>query len=194
VSHDSNAIPIDGRLQNFVRKKARQIIARTGRTLEDPRDLEQEIWLRLVPRLPRYDPTQGKPGAFIRVVGQRIALNLIRERCAQKRDRGGEQSLDVAVPTHDGSLANLGQDLSQEDHDRRLGKKSRTDQELCQLLLDLEEQLAQMPPLRRELAELLKQVSLSAAARKLGRSVGKMRISVSLILRHFEEVGLRDYL
>jgi hypothetical protein len=54
--------------------------------------------------------------------------------------------------------------------------------------------LDKMPSLRHELAGLLKHMSLSAAARKLGRSVNKTRISVGLLLRRFEEAGLRDYL
>lgn len=162
---------------------------KTGRIAEDPNDLEQEFWVRLLPRLRRYDPAEGQPGAFIRVVGDRIAANLLRERRAQKRDRRSQQSLNAVVQTHDRSLAELAQTIIQEDQNRRLGKVSRSDEERAQLLLDLDNLLAAMPSLRRELAKLLKHMSLSAAARQLGRSVGKARISVSLILRRFEEAG-----
>jgi hypothetical protein len=193
VSHENNSIPIDALLQNLVRKKARQIIGRIGCPEEDPSDIEQEFWLRFLPRLRRYDPSEGQPGAFIRVVSDRIAANLVRERYAQKRDRRGQQSLNVLVQTHDGITAELAQTISQEDRDRRLGKKSRSDEERCQLLLDLEVLLARMPSLHRELAELLKHMSLSAAARVLGRSVEKTKRSVALLLRRFEEASMHDY-
>jgi hypothetical protein len=194
VSHENKSIQIDARLQNLICKKARQIICKISCSEEDPSDIEQEFWLRLLPRLRRYDPAKGQPGAFIRVVSDRIAANLLRERCAQKRDRRSQQSLNAVVQTYDGSLAELAQTISHEDQNRRLGKVSRSDQERAQLLLDLDNLLTEMPSLRRELAERLKHMSLSAAARKLGRSMNKTRISVSLILRRFEEVGLRDYL
>jgi DNA-directed RNA polymerase specialized sigma24 family protein len=194
VSHQNHSIRIDDRLRNFVRKKARQIVCKIGRSAGDPEDLEQEIWVLLLPRLPRYDPAIGPPGAFIHTVVNRIAANLLRGRCAQKRDRRSEQSLSVLVRTHDGSLAEWAQTISQDSQDRRLGKNTRSDEERCQLLLDLDEVLTRMPSIGGELAGLLKHMSLSAAARKLGRSVNKTRISVSLILRRFEEAGLRDYL
>jgi hypothetical protein len=194
VSHQKNAIPIDARLQNFVRMKARQIIGKTGCAVEDPKDVEQEFWVRLLPRSDRFDPAKGQPGAFIQTIGNRVAANLLRERRAQKRDRRGQHSLNVQVRTYDGSMAELAQIVSQDDQERRLGRRSRGDEERCQLLLDLEVVLAKMPSLRRELAELLKRKSVSAAARQLGRSVDKVRISVSLILRRFEEAELWDYL
>jgi RNA polymerase sigma-70 factor (ECF subfamily) len=194
VPHDdSEAIP-GALLRDFIRAKAGQIIGKAGFTPQDRADLEQELALRFLRRWQRYDPTKGCPGAFLKRVGDRIVANLLRDQCARKRDRRGKQSLNVLVQTQDGSLAEWAQTISQEDQDRRLREDSCRDEEAHQLLLDLEDVLAALPPLRRELAELLKRMSLSAAARELGRSVEKAKISVALILRRFEEAGLRDYL
>ena len=194
VQHDDlHAFP-EALIGDIVRSKFRQIVGKAGIAPQDRDDIEQELMLVLLRRWPRFNPGRGQPGAFLKKVADRIVANLLRDQQAQKRDRRGQQSLNMLVRSEDGDLAEWTETISQVDQDRRQGKATRSEEEVMQLRLDLEGVLASMPSLRRELAELLKHMSPSAAARKLGRSVDKTKLSVALILRRFEEASLRDYL
>ena len=76
-------------------------------------------------------------------------------------------SLSSPVPTAEG-MVELGATISQEEHNAKWGRSSRSDQERVQLAMDVTDTLAKLPPELCALAEQLQHGSLSEAARTLG--------------------------
>jgi RNA polymerase sigma-70 factor (ECF subfamily) len=178
---------------DYVRKKVRQIVGKAGLTNQDRDDLEQELTHRLLSRFRSFDPHKGSAGAFLKTVGSRIVANLLRDQRARKRDRRLTQSLHVLVPSEDKALIELAQTISQREQDARLRQRHRTDQELADLAQDLQDILARLPPRLNALAELLKEKSLSAAARELGLSPTKAQLLLSLLRELLGRAGMQDY-
>ena len=65
---------IDEYAVQLIRYKARQLVGRVGFTESDRDDLEQELMLDLLRRLPKYNPDRAQRNTFIaRVVEHKIA-------------------------------------------------------------------------------------------------------------------------
>src|SRR5262249_23635176 len=153
----------------------------------------QELTHRLLLRFKSFDPKKGSPGAFLKTVGSRIVANLLREQGARKRDRRLTQSLHVLVPSDDKALVELAQAISQRERDARLRQRTRTDQESAELAQDLQDILARLPPRLQALAELLKEKSLSAAARALDLSPTKAQLLLGLLRELLGRADMQDY-
>jgi RNA polymerase sigma factor (sigma-70 family) len=184
----SNALICD-----YVRKKVRQIVGKAGFRTQDREDLKQELTRQLLLRLQSFDPQKGSPGAFLKTVGSRIVANLLRDQHARKRDRRLTQSLHVLVPSEDKTLVELAQTISRHEQDARLRQQSRSEQEAAELAMDVRDILARLPPRLRFLAELLKDKSLSGAAKVLGLSLAKARLLRGLLRNWLLDAGMQDY-
>ena len=77
---------IDEYAVRIIKYKARQLVGRVGFTESDREDLEQEMMLDLLQRLPKYNPDRAQRNTFIaRVVEHKIAT-IIEARKAGLRD------------------------------------------------------------------------------------------------------------
>ena len=109
---------IDPYAVEIIRLKARQLVGQAGFTASDRDDLEQELILDLLRRLPKYDPSRAKRNTFIaRVVEHKIA-NLIEAQTAHKRDyRRCPCSLNERFEDEDeGRSVERAEKLDQEDY------------------------------------------------------------------------------
>jgi len=117
----------------LVRSKARQLVGRYGFTASDREDIEQELMLDLLQRLPRFDPSRAKRKTFINRVVDNAVASLVKRQKAEKRDyrrNGGSLSKDVEAP--DGGLVERGDTLSADT-----GQAGRSDEEGCLLVFDV---------------------------------------------------------
>jgi RNA polymerase sigma-70 factor (ECF subfamily) len=166
--------------RSIVRRKARLLVGRAGFTAQDVRDLEQELLLRLLKSLPRFDPEQAHVNVFVTTVVERSVAMLLRERRAKKR-AAAVRSLDALAA--DGGPA--------EPPDHRDGGR---DAERSDLAYDLAEVLSALPAGLRDLAERLKERTVSQAARDLNVPRTTLLRQVERLRRCFEDAGLRIYL
>lgn len=82
----NNYLELGKYADRLIRTKARELVLRPGFTGSEQDDIEQELALDLLVRLPKYDPAKARKTTFMaRVVEHRIAT-LIEERNAGCRD------------------------------------------------------------------------------------------------------------
>jgi RNA polymerase sigma-70 factor (ECF subfamily) len=191
---DESYPQIDRFARSYIRKKARQVVGRAGFTEQDREDLEQELVLRLLQRLPSRDPRRGRSTTFTRLVVDHAVANMLRERGAEKRGTGRNISLSEPVELPGGRHTELAQVIGQRERDARLGRQSRPAEEGVDLVLDVADLLAKLPAPQRELAERLKSSTIAEVARDLGLPRTTVASRVRALRCRFEQAGLREYL
>jgi len=195
MSNDQDHGKIGKAEKGFIRKKARQLVGKSGFTRWDIDDICQELTLRLFRAMLSFDPNQGHWAVFVTTVVERSAASLLRDKRAEKRDHRRVRSLNVVIADdeHEGPVE-LGDTVGRRELDARLGQASRDEHDLAQLALDIAGAIAGLSPEMRELAERLKTDSVSQIARDLGVPRTTLNDRVRELRRQFEDAGLRDYL
>jgi RNA polymerase sigma-70 factor (ECF subfamily) len=194
VLHDDLYSQTDRFAKGIIRRKVRQLIGRAGFTRQDREDLEQELALRLVQRLPLFDPGRAHRNVFITTVIERCVANILRDKQAGKRDYRRMRSLNVPVDAGDEASTELANAIGAHEHDARCGRSPRNQEELAQLVNDVAEVLTRLPAELRGLVERLKSQSISEIARDQGVPRTTLYASIRRLRQHFEKAGLKDYL
>jgi len=164
LSHEHILDPATAAL---IRRKARRIVERCHLSRSDYRDLQQDLYVRLLRRAPLYDGRRSEPYVFIAIVLRSGVSNLIKRHFAQYRDGGG--------------CAQLGE----EDED--LADPRRSD--VC-LRLDVHRALSSLDPQHRALATALETYKLVPAGRACGLTRGLARKGLAYLRHHFTACGL----
>lgn len=141
----TNQDPFPEFVPGLIRRKVRQMIRSSHYQSQDAEDLQQELSLHLVERLPRFDPQRGSINAFVNTVLERRASTLKWDRWCAKRDDHRCLSFEDDLPERG--------DFQQQERQRDLA-------------LDLRQALATLPEPLRELAERLKTHAISEIARE----------------------------
>lgn len=171
--------------------KARQIVGKAGYTQDDVDDIEQELALDLLRRLPKFDPARATYNTFVARLVERKISNLIRHRTQEVRDYRREvcslnDDIDVGEDAPKQRLVTINQD----EHDRRSGKYKREDMQL-----DIAAVLAELSPELRQAGELLMTMPVAQVAATLGVPRSTFYESHLAPLRAaFEARGLQDCL
>jgi RNA polymerase sigma factor (sigma-70 family) len=158
----------------LIRRKSRQMARRAALTEQDCEDLEQEVLLRLLRRLPPPEFGRARFEALVLTILRHTAANLLRARRAAKRGYGRARPL---YPGDDVPAA-----------------RGRGAQDLADLADDLASVLARLPPEDRDLAEHLKCQSIAAVARERGVPRTTLCAAIRRLRARFERAGLRGYL
>ena len=194
VSHDD---PTPDNLQavarSFIRGNVGRLIGKADFRRQDRQDLEQEVWTRLWARLRNYRKEKGQPHAFLAVAIERILVNLLRDRYAEKRDFRRVRSLLVKVRMDEGAVE-LAQTISQQEQDARQGRSPRSDTERSDLVQDVADVIARLSEDQQQLAEQLQHHSLAEIARQRGVPRSTLQSRVRKLREIFDHAGLRDYL
>ena len=179
----------------LIRHRARRLVVTAGFSPDDIEDIQQDLVLDLLQRLPKFDATKAAHKTFVARVIDRKVAKLIRHRNSQMRDpRREECSLNECIDDGEGGSVERIQTIAAAEADRRLGRQERSDQETAELALDVEEVLKRLPDNLRRLCELLKTGSISDAARAMGVPRTTLNDHVKKLREFFEAAGLRDYL
>lgn len=186
---------IDGYGVWLIRKKAKQLVGRAGFTESDREDLEQEMILDLLSRLPKYDSTRAKRNTFIaRVVEHKVAT-LIAERKAQKRDyRTPVCSLNDRLGDMEGNSIEREATINQEDYFCRTRKLTRSIEDHRDLSIDTRDVIAELPPELKKLCFRLQCQTIAEIVRETGIPRSTIYESIKKLRALFEEAGLGDYL
>lgn len=184
-----------GFTHKFIRHKSRQLIGRHGVTAGDRSDLEQDMKLRLLRRLPQFDPSKSDWPSFVTTVVERHVATIIQSRRRLKRAAaGGLVSLAQEALNEEGERVEQADCVLLEDVERVTGEMDRSQQDWLELELDCESVLAGLPLELHEICRLLKFKSISAVARQLDIP----RTTLVSLLRQlgpaFEKAGLDAFL
>ncbi len=195
MSFDPRQGGIDPYAAQHIRFKARQLAGRAGFGAGERKDLEQELFLDLLQRLPQYDPERARRTTFIsRVVANRVST-LIESQKAGLRDyrlRGG--SLNERLEDEEGRSVERLDTLDGEDYLLRTGAVSRPWEERQALAIDLAALLETLPPEWRLLCRRLRVETVSEISRDTGIARGTIYEWIGKLRGIFEEAGLREYL
>jgi RNA polymerase sigma-70 factor (ECF subfamily) len=153
----------------LVKRKARQIVGKTGYTLDDVDDIQQELVLDLLEQLPHYDPDLASYNTFVVRVVDRKVCKMLRHRRMEKRDYRRETGsvYDQMYTGGDQAMQRI-EAITEKEHDRRLGISRMPQEERSHLEIDVRMLLEDLPPDLRRAAELLKTMSVNQAADEIG--------------------------
>ena len=186
---------IDSYAVEIIRLKARQLVGQAGFTVADRDDLEQELILDLLRRLPKYDPSRAKRNTFIaRLVDHKIA-NLIEAQKAVSRDyRRCTCSLNERFKDEDVRVAERVEKLDQEGYLLGTGVEPGAAEELRALALDVAAVVETLSPELRELCRRLGQETVTGISRDTGVPRATLYQSVKKLREIFADAGLENYL
>jgi len=181
---------VDEYARRLISWKAKQLVGKAGFTESDREDIEQELTLDLLERLPNYDPSRASKHTFIaRVVAHKIA-RLIERRTAAKRDHSrAVVSLSELVGLEEVHLEPRAATVEEGGTGAYRSRAKSRD-----LAFDLAELLQNLPEELRTLCERLKTQSVSDVCRETGVPRSTIYEWMKRLRGSFSERGLDKYL
>lgn len=179
----------------LIRFKVRRLAGQAGFTQADIPDLEQDLVIDLLARLPRFDARRANRETFIsRVVKNHIATLIEGQKAGVRDYRKNAGSLDERRDRPDGGFGDTPPVLENQAFLRQVVSAARKKEDLCDLRVDIETALKGLPPDLRHLCEQLMTSSVSEVARETGRPRGTLYESIRKVRDRFEKAGLAVYL
>ncbi|HPF38944.1 MAG TPA: sigma factor [Phycisphaerae bacterium] len=173
--------------KEFIKQKAIQLTRKPGCHRDEREDLIQEITIRVILKLPMYDPQRCSVDGFIRVVANSAASLIARERRAEKRGavRG---NVSLSAGEDRGSGKSLGAMLLPSDAARRLGvdTQSAVNPEAVHGVI------ATMPPELESICKALMTQGKAEAARTLGIRRQRIHDLIPKMRDFFSKAGHKD--
>ena len=192
---DNSDDGIDPYAAGLIRFKARQLVGKAGFTASDREDIEQELTLDLLRRLPKYNPKRAQLNTFIaRVVEHRVATLIEAQKAGIRDYRRCRYSLNDRFEDEDGRLVERVDTFDQEDYLLRTGAQSRPSEETNALAVDVAAVLEELPRELHNLCWRLMAETVSEISRDTGVPRGTIYESIKKLREIFEDAGLRDYL
>ena len=192
---DNSGDGIDPYAAGLIRFKARQLVGQAGFTASDREDIEQELILDLLRRLPKYDPKRAQRNTFIaRVVEHRVATLIEAQKAGIRDYRRCRCSLNECFEDEDGRSVERVDTFDQEDYLLRTGGQSRSSEELSALAIDVAAVLERLPRELRNLCWRLKTETVTEISRDTCVPRGTIYESIKKLREIFEDAGLKDYL
>lgn len=181
---------LDDFARRHIRHKVKQLIGREGFARSDVEDLQQDLTLDLLRRLPHFDPARASRNTFtVRVVAHRIA-SIIQHRQAAMRDyRRNEHSLNETIHDEEEGPVEVSQTI-----DHEANRTGRSSEELGQLKFDVACVIANLPEDLKEFCICLKTQSPSEISREAGVPRPTLYEPIKKLRQRLEDAGLRNYL
>jgi RNA polymerase sigma factor (sigma-70 family) len=181
--------------ESAIRVKARQLVGTAGFTTSDVADIEQELRVELLLRLPKFDPQKATYNTFVTRIVEGKAAKLVRHRMRELRDyRRNCCSLDDVVEDGDGCFVARAETMDRDETDIRTDKRARTREEQAQLQTDVAFALETLPDDLRAVAEcVMESATLAEATKKLGMPRMTLYGALERLRRQFEDAGVGDY-
>lgn len=186
---------IDPDVARIIRYKASRLVGHAGFLFDDLEDLEQELMLDLLRRLPKWDAAQAQLKTFVsRIVDHKIATLITAQKAGIRNYRDRGHSLNAPLVPEDDESVERGEIIDLDDYLLRTGKASRPLAELDDLRIDVWRVIDRLPPRLRDLCERLRTQTVAEISRDTGIPRGTIYELVTKLRVIFEKAGLRDYL
>jgi RNA polymerase sigma-70 factor (ECF subfamily) len=191
----TDLIALDTALLNVVRAKAMSLAGTYGFSQSDRDDIGQELLLDSIVRLRKFDPAKSSRGCFVRrIVNNRVAT-LIEGQMAGRRDyRACRSSLSDPIDFGVGESVELGDTVSGDDYEGRMGRCALSSSERTELQIDVARLIAALPAELAAVAVVLKSAGVVEAGRRLGLSRSTLYRRLTPIRAAFAAAGLDAYL
>jgi len=195
VDADPRRTALDPYVANLIRRKARQLVGHYGFTKSDREDIEQDLTVDLLRRMPNYDASRSGFRTFATRVVEHAVARMIEYRTATVRDcRLEVRSLQETIAVGDGEQLPV-EDLPHEDASLvQRGHSSGSPADEQDLRIDLDRALGRLTPEQRELCLQLMTSTISEIASAKGMSRARLYEIRREIQAVFEQAGLREYL
>lgn len=176
-----------------IRIKAKKVIGKAGFRSDDLEDIQQEIALDVLMRLPGFDPEKSSRHTFINAIADNKVASLIEERNATKRHflnapislndsfDDGEQSLETRI-----SSISSG-DLPWNE------RNALSEFERIELRNAIMQTLRDLPPKLQDICLRLMRKSANAVAAETGIPKATILYNLKKIRKHFEKSGLKNF-
>ena len=179
----------------LVKFRASKLVGDVGFTEADREDLEQEMILDFLLRLPKFDPRRAKKSTFIAQLVEHSVIGIVGKQKAAMRDyrlRAG--SLNECREDEDGHQTERIQTLGEDEYFRRINGQARSRQELEELTIDLKSAIAELPAELRTLCQRLRKETLSGISRGTGVPRTTLYDLLKKLAVMLEETKIKDYL
>jgi RNA polymerase sigma-70 factor (ECF subfamily) len=198
--HAEKAIDLAQELANgftatAIRRKAKRLVGHGRFTEADRPDIEHELKIAVFMAFDQFDPQVGHWNVFMTTVVERAAGKLLAQRKAEKREHTHNvASLSALVEDFDGELVPLSTQIGEEHREPMTGRVRRSDEESVDMAVDVDFELARLPPELRDLCESLKEKSVAEISRELGIPRSTLRDRICEIREYFEPGEIYCYL
>ena len=186
---------IDQNVLRVVHYKAAQLVGTYGFSRSDGEDLQQELLADYFVRLRKFDPAKSSCRTFLRrVIQHRVATLLEAQRAACRDYRLLCNSPDCSAEFVGGESVPLGEIVSADDCERRIGRTTLSSRDREELRIDVDNAISLLPAELANVAVLLKSLSTVEVGRQLSLSRSTLYRRLARIRAVFAAAGLRDYL
>ena len=183
VANTADLFAPDGLATRCIRRKAAAMLGWVGFKRLDAEDIEQELALAVIQRLPDYDPSRARLITFISNVVRVAALALIRRRRTAKRNHG-RRPVSLDAPRQSGGALTRAQSTGQAQARRHRKVAPRSDVEAFALQHDVAAAVVTLEPDLAEACEVL----MSGRRRQMSTE------SLDQIQDHFRQAAIDSYL
>lgn len=184
-----------GFASRLIRKVVHRMIGAAGFIEADRRDLQQDLWLDLVERLPKYRSNRGHVRAFItRVVNNKVASILAARRAAKRNGDLRMSSLNEEFADEDGEPTERHETISIDDYLRRTRGITRSQSERQDLAIDIRRIIASLQPHERVVCLLLIDRDVCDVANVIGLPRSTLRDLIRRLRRAREVADYEDFL
>ena len=154
MESSQETLEITDSLKRLIRSKARQVVGKAGLTHSDRADVEQDLWLDLLERWPKFRSDRASTNTFInRVLNHKVAMILRERRTAKRASSHNGRSLDVLCQDEDGETVTKAVLLHENVHHRRTGQSAPSTFEMLAMKVDMTSVLSSLatrhPSMRR---------------------------------------------
>jgi len=186
----------DGVLSHYsihlIRNLAISMTRTKGFSISDQEDIEQELVIRLMARLPKYDPSKASLETFIQHVLVNLASNMIRDRRALKNGVDVTVNLEDPVSSPGEEPCRLLDVLDPDESGLLGGVAPRTEEEQIQVRIDTEKLISVLPPELQEICYMLQDTSVAEIAIALGRHRTTIHKRIGNARDYLEENHITD--
>jgi RNA polymerase sigma-70 factor (ECF subfamily) len=188
-------LEITDSLKQLIHVKARQVVGKTGLTDADRSDVEQELWLDLLRRWPKFQSGRAGISTFVsRVVSHKVAMILRSRRTAKRASSHNGHSLDVPCRDEDGQMVTEAMLLDEHVHRRRTGQCAPAVLDTLALKVDTAAILSSLDSPERWLCEELMRQSVLEIARASNISRTKVYQMVYNLRKRLVRSGVQSHL
>ena len=196
MGFDPDVPQLDDYAVQLIKHRARQLVGRAGYTEDDRPDIEGDLTLDLLRRLPKFDPSRASFHTFVDRVVEHGVARLIERRKAPMRDYRREvASLNDRIEDDEGERIERGDLVDQDTYLESMGQPAMPLADHVALRVDLDRVLATLPPELRDLWERRAEgQSITDISRETGIPRGTLYERMKELRKLVEDAGLRDYL
>jgi RNA polymerase sigma-70 factor, ECF subfamily len=179
---------------HLVRTKVRKLVGIRRADSADGEDLEQDLLLAVLTRLPGFDSSRANLRTYVDRIIDTARIDQLRARYAAKRNPSREEgSLDDVV-LHEGTAYRRSDLVDAESQQFAFGRRRRSQSRLEDLRIDVNQALADMPACDHDVCEEAKTNGPVEAARNLGLSRGTIRRRLDRVRERLRDLRLDEYL